>query len=276
MRPVTSINSNIHTSTTAAAHDADSHRRWRVSVRINDADPTVTTIRDPFQEAQYQDIFEGYLRHSDRPRFDTHRLTLEREPSDVHLSASEVLIRVYGEQLLSQLGLTASSFTPGATECRVVVVEDPELAAPGIHCLAWELLEGVYISRLPKLSLRVTRMSDFPKPLRHGTWLHRADTKRGGTSSLAAVQADQGAMFKVLLVVARDFSRTGGEHDPEPDLAQWPLMNVQKKLRSRLLLEVVRPGSREELENHLAVRELQGVRFNLVHFDLHGRIMLDE
>ncbi|UNI22479.1 hypothetical protein JDV02_008366 [Purpureocillium takamizusanense] len=93
---------------------------------------------------------------------------------------------------------------------------------------------------------------------------------------LAFVQADQSAQFKVLLVVARDFKRAGGDRDPEPDLAQWPLMRLQKKLRSRLLLEVVRPGSREELERHLQLRASQNVEFNLVHFDLHGRIMRDE
>lgn len=90
------------------------------------------------------------------------------------------------------------------------------------------------------------------------------------------MQANSAETFRVLLVVARDFSRTGADRDPEPDLAQWPLMRVHKKLRSRLLLEVVRPGSCEELEDHLVTRAAQGVQFHLVHFDLHGRVMRDE
>ncbi|GAO19974.1 hypothetical protein UVI_02008480 [Ustilaginoidea virens] len=87
---------------------------------------------------------------------------------------------------------------------------------------------------------------------------------------------DSRAAFRILLVIARDFSRTGFERDPEPDLAQWPLMKLQDRLGSRLTLEIVRPGSLDELERHLELRAEQKILFNLVHFDLHGRIMRDD
>lgn len=246
------------------------NRRWPVSVRVNHAYVGVDAIHDPFLEHEYETVFESYLHSSDRPRWSPQSLSLEEEGVD-DFSHAEQRIREYGEALVDQLDLNSAEFSLGATECHIYVVQHQYAPddVPGIHCLAWELAEAVSLPRYPKLRIRVTRVSDLPAP---------ASLALPGRSpqSLSAAQADPGAMFKVLLIVARDFSRRGAERDPEPDLAQWPLMKVQKRLRSRMLLEVVRPGSCDMLEEHLRVREEQGVRFNLVHFDLHGRIMPDE
>ncbi|KPM34846.1 hypothetical protein AK830_g11733 [Neonectria ditissima] len=262
------------------------HRRWNVTVKVNDHDATPTTITDPFLESEYGSVFEHYLRDSDRPRWSAESMSDTLQDSAAGgISRLEELIRGYGEKLLAQLELKPSCFSSGSTECQVYIVDgdsdddagfpDPFSGlgpGPGIHCLAWELLEAVQLAGMPKTRLRVTRISSVPL-----TQLQLRSTRPNHRPpSFAAVQADPMLNFHVLLVVARDFSRTGAERDPEPDLAQWPLMNVQRKLRSRLLLEVVRPGSREELEDHLRVRSLEGVHFHLVHFDLHGRIMRDE
>lgn len=262
---------DVDDSSASSGGDAANLRRsWRVSIRFNDHDAVTTVITDPFQEVQYRTILETYLRSSDRPQWSAQSLTEDKGADEV--ARAEGLIQEYGESLLSQLELEAGLF--GASEAQIYVVEHHDVdptnkTLGGVHCLAWELLEAVQIAHLPKLRLHVTRVSDFParRFLR---------PPRPSPLPLAAVQADQNAQFKILLVIARDFTRTGAERDPEPDLAQWPLMRLQKKLRSRLLLEVVRPGSREELERHLQMRAAQRVEFNLVHFDLHGRIMRDE
>lgn len=248
-------------------------RKWRVSLRVNDHAPTSTFMEDPFLEVEYRTIFEQYLRSSDRPRWSMYSLTADEYGWD-DITRAEDMIQAYGETLFSQLELKTGMFGSGVPEAQIYVVEHHDnyqtnQAAGGIHCLAWELLESVQVARLPKLRLRVTRVSDFPA-------LRYLRPPKPSFQKLAAVQADPNAVFKILLVIARDFSRTGAERDPEPDLAQWPLMNLQKKLRSRLTLEVVRPGSLEELERHLELRASQSVEFNLVHFDLHGRIMRDE
>lgn len=255
-------------------HTAESRRQWSVTIAVNDHDAVPATITDPFSETEYEKIFEHYLRDSDRPRWSAESMSMTLQESTVGgVSHLEERIRWYGEHLLSQLKL---SFSPDATECQIYIVEsdpDPSETAdrgPGLHCLAWELLEADHVARMPKL--RVTRISDVPPPLRQ----LRSMRPTHRPPPLAAVQANPALNFHVLLVVARDFSRSGAERDPEPDLAQWPLMSVQRKMHSRLLLEVVRPGSREELAGHLDVRAAQGVHFHLVHFDLHGRIMSDE
>ncbi|GJN82001.1 hypothetical protein PLIIFM63780_005537 [Purpureocillium lilacinum] len=297
-------------ATATASDPANLRRRWRVSIRVNDHDPVEAVITDPFQEVQYRTVLETYLKSSDRAvpwnsndltegntssdasrgvgnrngndnlgrvsgnRNDNDNDSGRHKALDEEASRAEQLIREYSENLLAQIELGAGIFGFGATEAQIFVVEHHDVdptskTLGGIHCLAWELLEAVQAAHLPKLRLRVSRIIDFPA--RRGL---RAPPPL--MAPLAAVQADQSAQFKVLLVVARDFARTDAGRDPEPDLAQWPLMRFQKKLRSRMLLEVVRPGSREELERHLQLRASQRVEFNLVHFDLHGRIMRDE
>lgn len=253
----------------------DGRRSWDVTIQVNKQPESIITITDPFLEAEYKDIFEDYLRNSDRQHWSLQSLELEDSGTD-GVSLTEGRIHAYGEILLAQLGLLRPRvLRTGSTEVQLVVVEHYDShedeksinKAGGIHCLAWELLESVRSPLMRNLRLRVTRVSDFAsQPAR----------PLGPLRSLSSIQVNPNGSFYVLLVIARDFSRFGADRDPEPDLAQWPLMNVQKKLRSRLLLEVVRPGSIEELDEHLKVRAGHGVQFNLVHFDLHGRIMDDE
>ncbi|GFP59736.1 hypothetical protein ACSS6W_009703 [Trichoderma asperelloides] len=253
---------------------AATKRTWKVTVQANGRPSFVTTITDPFLEAEYKDVFEDYLRNSDQQHWSLQSLELEDGRDDI--SRAEDRIQAYGEMLLGEIGL----FRPGLLraeirEVQLVIAEHHDYASSeegvrgGIHCLAWELLEAVNHPLRPNLHLKVTRVSDFD-------FAGQPHRPLGPPRSLSSVQASVNGVFHVLLVIARDFSRRGAARDPEPDLAQWPLMSVQKKLKSRMLLEVVRPGSIEELDEHLKVRAGHGVVFNLVHFDLHGRIMRDE
>lgn len=258
---------------TATPDITASKRTWKVTIQANSRPAFATTITDPFLEAEYKDVFEDYLRNSDQQHWSLQSLELEDGTDDI--SRAEDRIQVYGEMLLGQIGFFRPGLLrAGITEVQLVIAEHhayyEEEVPGGIHCLAWELLESVKYPLRPDLRLKVTRVSDFDfagqPPSR----------PPGPPRSLSSVQGSANGVFHVLLVIARDFSRRGAARDPEPDLAQWPLMSVQKKLKSRMLLEVVRPGSIEELDEHLKVRAGHGVLFNLVHFDLHGRITRDE
>ncbi|KAK2590566.1 hypothetical protein QQS21_011748 [Conoideocrella luteorostrata] len=250
-------------------------RDWPVEICIDGFSPITALIKDPFVEADYSTVFEEYLRSSDQPRWSSQSLVPDETGPGLsvdEISLAEERIGQYGISLFNQLNEQASLFRNGIYNAQIYVVEhhDSDLTnrnVGGVHCLAWELLESVQIQDKPKLHLRVTRLSDFPAR-RHLCLPPTAQR-------LTDVQADPNATFKILLVIARDFSHKGAERDPEPDLAQWPLMNLQRRLRSRLTLEIVRPGSLEELEWHLQVRAEQNIIFNLVHFDLHGRIIRD-
>ena len=265
------------------------HRQWKVSVQLNARAAVSRTIQDPFLSVQYMNVFEQYLRNSDQNGWSPQNLDLETSGTDV-LARAEEGIQHYAERLLAELKLDSASFSPGVTECHIIVAErhDGALLLPtarpagGIHCLAWELLEGLHIPSKPQLRFRVTRETIFPAETRqrwagaHGTTTP-AEPRRA-PRPLAEVQRDPRGTFRVLLVVARNFDTSLANRDPEPDLAQWPLMTVKmhRDLRQGLLLEVVRPGSLHELERHLAGRAAQDVWFTLVHFDLHGRLDRDE
>ncbi|UKZ69877.1 uncharacterized protein TrAtP1_010880 [Trichoderma atroviride] len=252
----------------ATSEIAATKRTWKVTIQANNAAIT-TTITDPFLEAEYN-VFEDYLRNSDQQHWSLQK-ELEDGTDNMSRADAEDQMKMYGQTLLGQMGLLKPGMLrEGVAEVQLVIAEHHDNASEqvpgGIHCLAWELVEFAKFP-LAGLRLRVTRVSDFA---------NRPPRPPGPPRSLSSVQASVNGFFHVLLVIARDFSRRGAARDPEPDLAQWPLMSVQKKLKSRLLLEVVRPGSIEELDEHLRVRAGHGVLFNLVHFDLHGRITHDE
>ncbi|XWX00189.1 hypothetical protein V2A60_008209 [Cordyceps javanica] len=283
---------------------------------------------DPFVDADYHAVFERYLCITDSPppkslsstaagnnekaaaaaaaAAAAHlALPLRPQPPGGPALDSDDVARMerqidgYAHSLLSQLRLREDLLRPEATDLQLYVVEQHHDAgvaaaaaadAPGIHCLAWELLESVRLPKLPNLRLRVSRVTDFAAaaPLGRSSSILRGGALLSPSSSpspletntqqlsLAHVQADPSGTYRILLVVARDFSRTGAERDAEPDLAQYPLMSVQRKLRAgRMMLEVVRPGSVEELGEHLRVRSAQGVHFHIVHFDMHGQVMPD-
>ena len=96
------------------------------------------------------------------------------------------------------------------------------------------------------------------------------------TSLSNSLNVEEDGETKVLEVVEDDL-------DTLPHLAQLPLMKIQKEMEDepkghRLLLDIVRPGSLMELVNHIESRQKQkpSVQFNIIHFDLHGKIARDK
>ncbi|KUJ06334.1 uncharacterized protein LY89DRAFT_726639 [Mollisia scopiformis] len=90
----------------------------------------------------------------------------------------------------------------------------------------------------------------------------------------------QDKQINVLLVIARRLKRgTSGLEDLSPAMVYRSIMKVKKLLlkeRSHYAvhLEVVRPGSFQALEDHLARKKVEHGQgfFHLIHFDLHGEV----
>ncbi|KAK7212967.1 hypothetical protein V2G26_020145 [Clonostachys chloroleuca] len=268
---VSASGTNNHAPTQPAPTSANgaTHRSWILSVTINNRSPHEFELNDPFTEDEYKSILEPYLRHSEKPSL---LLTADDVAAPLDVQGAELKIDDYTENLFAQLDKKLELRNSGVAKYHIFVVEDhssrrPSENAHGIQCLAWELLES-----MDKPCMRITRVANFVLGGSGGTQQPRVPQE------LSSVRS--GYLVKVLLVVARDFTLSGTDRDPEPDLAQYPLMTVQKKLRTkgkgRMLLEVVRPGSREELEQHLRIRSRQDVFFHIVHFDLHGIVQEDE
>jgi hypothetical protein len=227
------------------------------------------------------------------------------------------LFRALGPVAAEQYQSLDSKLKAGSTRCKITIHEELpkhhsdegqslQKLIPSAYNVPWELLERATLPEELKrpgyrfqvcrvLSLRYEKKAMIP--ISRG--LSRSGRKKGDfiwvrevDEPLYTVAHDTTKTYKILLVLARRLgtSRSNqnlrtvireeeGMQDVKPDLAQWPLMRIQKQLEDsgqseRLLLDVVRPGSFAELLSHLARRKGQDppICFNLLHFDLHGRI----
>jgi hypothetical protein len=204
------------------------------------------------------------------------------EQLQTQLESSEVELRRYANTIWKTLedAVGAPPFAPRARGCELVVV-DRDPAHPGhqdhdhaginhqhrtIHRIAWELLEG--FEPRPGYVIKVDRVFSY-------NWKKNWVTH---DEYLQQVQEEPQRTFKILVVVARNLGTFGDDHDVDPDIAQFPLIKFQRKFRDqrqkhRLLVEIVRPGSLEDLQSHLQKRGDSGLFFNIIHFDMHGRLV---
>jgi hypothetical protein len=254
---------NAKTSLTST--DPDHVRTWHADISIVERPGSAREVHidDPFAISEYKTCFERYLTYSEEN--DLHRDTIQAANVKDEIDRLGAKIKGYAELLLEALNLDVGSET---TCCLIYIIasDDSETPVDDIHCLAWELLESVCPPNQPNCKIRVTRITED----------YRSENGLESPVSRAIQPAPtrltrRRARFRVLLVIARNLVRLN-PRDADPHLAQFPLMNIQKRLGGQLLLEVVRPGSVEELKVHLMTRRGQGVRFHLVHFDLHGSI----
>jgi hypothetical protein len=250
-------------------------RRWRVKVRINSVDVDVPqSIEDPGAESIYNPnsgLFSSFaIKSADATNSRSQSLDQQfrRELTD-----DEDSLERYGIDLARAIQLDVlraryeSAFQRGTTRCKIFITEiEPSkehfsTKGTSIHTLRWELLEGLQLSdRWPKgYRISVSRVIDFKERVSGLYDEELSEVKR------------QGHDIKILVVVARNLTRTGVNRDAEPNLALSSLITSRfgsHAVKSGVLLEVVRPGSLAALKDHLSKRDNE--TFNIVHFDMHG------
>ncbi|KAK7934990.1 hypothetical protein PG985_000485 [Apiospora marii] len=205
-------------------------RRWRIRLEINGVYIDEFMIHDPRSPDFYKLQLNDYVRES-----------------------AHVLARKF-----ARLGKAATKEHDKLGEWH------DDLITYTQDLLEWELLETASLGKgwPSNYTLAVSRVIDVKNGVRQNYHEELGDVQKHGVSTI-----------KILLVVARDLTKTGGKRDVGPELTQEPLMRLQWKLnraKTRVLLEIVRPGSLQRLRQHLGSRSRQGVHFNIVHFDLHG------
>jgi hypothetical protein len=184
-------------------------------------------------------------------------------------------LKSYAEALKQDLNLLG--LTPD-TDCslsnkRTLVIEikedplDEKNSQDSIHQLHWELLEQPNLWTQNIIKVQVRR--GITKP-------HR-EASTNITSTLSPREQDK--CFNVLLVIARDTSRGLKRLEIDPNCASAILTAVQRRVNAargsvKINLEIVRPGTLDSLEEHLARAENRHHPgyFHLVHFDLHGAV----
>ncbi|KAK3322730.1 hypothetical protein B0H66DRAFT_532056 [Apodospora peruviana] len=291
-----------HTIITIVQKDQKSpdSNAWRVGLTANGGRERITTLHDPWHDEQY-DTLVRYLRETGRLLW--HRSNYEDGAvlSDLHQQ-----VKSYANELWTALGLLYDLNQGTSRHCEIVIREDESDRTShrqrSIHSLQWEILE------IPDLIDDPARRRYTIKILRQVGYLSATGIPVDATGPsydrtiavpepLLEVHRDRTRSYKILLVIARKLFREGGDDisgggdwNPDSDrldndahFAQVPLMKIQQDFTPRidhrginkLWIDIVRPGSVDELRSHLQRRSKQRVFFNLVHFDLHGVIDRD-
>ncbi|KAK8063918.1 hypothetical protein PG996_008570 [Apiospora saccharicola] len=235
-------------------------RRWKVRLEINGVYIEELMIHDPRPADFYKFQLNDYVRESAHVlarKFA--RLGKAATKEHANLGQWHDDLTAYTQSLLGILKLDTyrqtqpHAFHRGSTGCIIYIIdEDPKndyhfhRSELSLQCLKWELLETASLGKgwPSNYTLAISRV---------------IDVKNGHYKDLAGCSSGS--------------DKDGGKRDVGPELTQEPLMRLQWKLnraKTRVLLEIVRPGSLQCLRQHLGSRSKQGVHFNIVHFDLHG------
>jgi len=198
-------------------------------------------VRNPFADAEEQELEWYFERHLEHPYMDTVRARKAGES-----------IKQYGESLFSQVFADAEALglwiqlRGTLAETRIEVVGSPEF-----HSLHWEAI------RDPKL----------PNPIADQAVIVRRDTTRPVVSATAA----SSPTVNILVVTARPM----GRKDVSYRTISRPLVDALGNAKVRARIDIVRPGTYEAFLKHLDAKreEPEAERYHVVHFDLHGGLM---
>ena len=216
-----------------------------VSVSIDDQGEYPVSVRDPFsreQETSLEWYFEQWLRF----------------PFANAVAAAEAArsITGYGERLFDQLFADRQVFSDyaalrqtGLTDLRIEVA-----GSPTFHALHWEALYDPKLKKHLALEATMVRRTSAAPAM-------RAPVRPGPTINL-------------LLVTARP----GGAQDVGYRTITRPLVELLRQSKLPVQVDILRPGSYQALHTHLAeARDRYGSGYyHIVHFDVHGALLLSE
>lgn len=192
---------------------------------------------------------------------------------------AEGLLRAYPRTLLASLRLQEAlrlrhgPWRLGPSTVYINVCQDASASSVSIHQLLWEMLEEQELWE-PSVQVVVFRSIQEEEPGRQD----QRDDQVGRIVPWKTGPKTQ--TVNVLLVIARNLGRDQSQlEDVSPTLALEALLaakNSKDGGHSQINLQVVRPGTRQALEDHLQrAHDRHGPGFfHLVHFDAHGKVGL--
>ncbi|UZP42922.1 hypothetical protein NXS19_010738 [Fusarium pseudograminearum] len=232
-------------------------RTWNAELLENGQKPKSITIQDPLNE-------EDYLHHNINVYRDNDGLdfldNLERG----------TIIQTYFDSLAVQLGLpTANDTVPSndvieTTIALKIYVSDARTDAPfSIHSLMWELLEHQDYTKYSGMRILIIHTTNILLPQnRPFVTLHTSSFKKP---------------LRILLVVSRSWQIR--EDLSFTDLSPSLVLNTLSYLSDNptqggrpFVFHVVRPGTLDSLEESLDRATALNQPYDLIHFDVHGRI----
>ncbi|RSM04738.1 hypothetical protein BHE90_007971 [Fusarium euwallaceae] len=231
-------------------------RKWMVNVDEPGQASRHVELEDPNDSKSYTD-HDSFL-SSPEAR------TLSQCADD---DTRQTRIQTYCGSIGRQLGLdelTDLQSSKGNLEIYVYenIHEDEHCS---IHGLRWELLEHHTFTETCGYTIRVTRICN-------GSWSNDPSLQIG----------HQKIPTRVLLVVARSWQLAPptihpNDHyaDLSPDLIYHTLRELARFRRQQgrpFTIHVVRSGGIDALKSHLQTAKLSRMPYDMIHFDLHGRI----
>ncbi len=204
------------------------------------------TIRDPFSKAE-EECLEWYFEEHLKFPF----------TNQVKAQEAAASISMYGEMLFEQVFVANPrilSTYKTAVQAGLDKIQIEVSGQPPFHALHWEALKDP-ASPHP-LALQVTI-------LRQNLSQQAVYTERHPSPTI-----------NLLIVTARP----RGRRDMGYRTVSGPLVEVLRQTEVPVQVEILRPGTYKELENHL--RETASKRgvghYHVIHFDVHGSLLTDQ
>ena len=240
-------------------------QRWRVKIHVNDGKEL--SLR---KERDIYDPLKGQSDHNKLRNYLNETLDMSFTPNNKKI---EEKLESYPRNLSEGLQLDAYSTHLNGKRVNVwirgIQLGRERSCGKSIHSLHWELLEDLSLWVSPKDSMSAKPASVTVRRCVKG--LHVPDSQ---SNVIQTVQVGKSEFFNVLLVVARTKLHKEETDYFNPTSVLRAILEAQAELecrrsQKRIRLEVVRPGSYDELKNHL---QHSDKKFQIVHFDLHGDI----
>ncbi|RMJ13486.1 hypothetical protein CDV36_006869 [Fusarium kuroshium] len=235
-------------------------RKWVVNVDEPGQALRSIELEDPDDSRSYTE-HDTFLSSPDA------RIRSKRVDDDIR----QTRIQTYCRSIGRQLGLDEMTDPRNKKgNLKIYVCESVhETERCSIHGLRWELLEHNAFTEACGYRIQVTRICNGfrPNDLYLRRFHHQTPTR-------------------VLLVVARSWQLAPptphpNDHyaDLSPDLVQYTLCRLARFCRQQgrtFILHIVRPGGIDALTKHLQTAKLSNLSYDMIHFDLHGRISPDD
>ena len=233
-------------------------RTWKADLTLDgELVKSQQPIQSPFDTRQELECAWYIEQHVSVAPFEIHRA------SEVESSLLCYASTLYKQACLPEV---VDNIEAEAMSLQIEIVDSGTQSGQTVQSLHWELLELPSLWPSENISVSVRRRMLSARC---------SDHNRRKVFSENQNLAKSGVL-NILLVVARDYSKRGSTRDEvDPLLALSKLLKIKKELERsqgvlRLEIEVARPGTWSAFKEYV-LRRPPGY-FQLVHFDLHGRI----
>jgi tetratricopeptide (TPR) repeat protein len=215
---------------------------WQVVVRFNNGQEHSIKVSNPFSDEEERELewyFEEHLAFPFTKR--------------VHAHNAAQSIPVYGEKLFHQIFAKNAQVLLAYKHVLQAGLHDVQIeieGSPAFHSLHWEALKDPEVHTPLVLQATMARKNLAPSPV--------------------PAQVRLSPTINLLIVTARP----SGQHDVGYRTISRPLVEALSQTTIPIKIDILRPGTFQALEQHLAEMTTKYGRghYHVIHFDVHGAV----